>query len=82
MFFCCSINNHQNLKFFWPNNTALLNSEYKYIYVNHNINIVGKLDAELPLATRHYGTINYNYEVWLVAIHMNYMDIIILKDYS
>ena len=54
---------HQRfLEVFWPNNTALFDSTYKYENKDHITHINGSIRAEVPLQTRHTGNLVYGYK--------------------
>lgn len=47
---------------FWPNNTALLNSDYTYHSQRLDSSLEGVLQLEVPLNTRHVGHVTYGYK--------------------
>ncbi|XP_069692884.1 uncharacterized protein Apoltp isoform X2 [Periplaneta americana] len=54
---------HQRfLEAFWPNNTALFDSKYKYETKNLDTQINGSVVVEIPLQTRHKGNLVYGYK--------------------
>jgi hypothetical protein len=54
---------HQRfLEVFWPNNTALFDSNYKYDNKDHITHINGSVRVEVPLQTRHTGNLEYGYK--------------------
>ncbi|KAL2717243.1 hypothetical protein V1478_012943 [Vespula squamosa] len=54
--------NKRFIEFFWPNNTALLNSDYSYQSVKLNSTLDGIFQLEIPLSTRHVGQLTYGYK--------------------
>ncbi|XP_025074116.1 uncharacterized protein LOC105427375 [Pogonomyrmex barbatus] len=54
--------NKRFVEFFWPNNTALLNSDYNYHSERLDSNLGGILHVEVPLSTRHVGHLSYGYK--------------------
>ncbi|XP_024879673.1 uncharacterized protein LOC112459670 [Temnothorax curvispinosus] len=54
--------NKRFVEFFWPNNTALLNSDYNYHSERLDSNLDGILHIEVPLNARHVGILNYGYK--------------------
>ena len=54
--------NKRLLKAFWPNNTALLDSDYTYHSERLDSTLDGHLHLEVPLSTRHIGHITYGYK--------------------
>ncbi|XP_025989321.2 uncharacterized protein LOC105195312 [Solenopsis invicta] len=54
--------NKRFVEFFWPNNTALLNSDYNYHSERLDSNLEGVLHVEVPLQARHIGILNYGYK--------------------
>ena len=54
---------HQRLlEVFWPNNTALFDSKYKYENKDLITHINGSVRVEVPLQTRHTGNLVYGYK--------------------
>ncbi|XP_049847119.1 uncharacterized protein LOC126299332 [Schistocerca gregaria] len=64
-----SVNNVYNFEFIWPNNTALFNSINKWEVKNHATFVEGTINLEIPLATRHIGLVEYNYQE--TPLHQN-----------
>ncbi|KAK2581438.1 hypothetical protein KPH14_005113 [Odynerus spinipes] len=54
--------NKRFVEFFWPNNTALLNSVYTYQSVKLDSTLEGIFQLEIPLSTRHVGQLSYGYK--------------------
>ncbi|KAG7207006.1 hypothetical protein KM043_000897 [Ampulex compressa] len=54
--------NKRLVEFFWPNNTALLNSDYSYHSEKLDSSLEGVLHLEVPLSTRHVGHVAYGYK--------------------
>nr|XP_012235380.1 PREDICTED: uncharacterized protein LOC105679739 [Linepithema humile] len=54
--------NKRFIELFWPNNTALLNSDYSYHSERLNSNMDGILHIEVPLNARHIGHLTYGYK--------------------
>ncbi|EZA49996.1 Apolipophorins [Ooceraea biroi] len=54
--------NKRSVEFFWPNNTALLNSDYVYHSERLDSNLEGVLHVEVPLNARHVGHLTYGYK--------------------
>lgn len=54
--------NKRFAEFFWPNNTALLNSDYSYHSEKLDSNLDGIFQLEIPLSTRHVGHFTYGYK--------------------
>jgi len=50
------------MEFFWPNNTASLNSDYNYHSERLDSNLEGILHVEVPLNARHVGHLTYGYK--------------------
>ena len=47
---------------FWPNATAILNSDYNYQSQKLDSSLEGVLQLEIPLTTRHVGHMTYGYK--------------------
>ncbi|XP_066998183.2 uncharacterized protein Apoltp [Anabrus simplex] len=47
---------------FWPNKTAVLNSEYKYEMYHQVTDLTGLVLVEIPLTHKHTAQINYGYK--------------------
>ncbi|XP_066586148.1 uncharacterized protein Apoltp [Prorops nasuta] len=54
--------NRRFLEVFWPNNTALINSDYIYHSERLDSNLDGVFLIEVPLNTRHVGDLKYGYK--------------------
>ena len=54
--------NKRLIKAFWPNNTALLESDYTYHSERLDSTLDGHLHMEVPLNTRHVGHLTYGYK--------------------
>lgn len=54
--------NKRFVEFFWPNNTALVNSDYIYHSERLDSSLEGVLHVEVPLNARHIGHLTYGYE--------------------
>ncbi|XP_012534919.2 uncharacterized protein LOC105835859 [Monomorium pharaonis] len=54
--------NKRFVEIFWPNNTALLNSDYNYHSERLDSNLEGILHVEIPLNARHVGILSYGYK--------------------
>lgn len=54
--------NKRFAKFFWPNNTALFNSQYSYNSEKLDSVMEGLIHVEVPLSTRHVGDLTYGYK--------------------
>ncbi|XP_043484877.1 apolipophorins [Leptopilina heterotoma] len=50
------------VKAFWPNNTALLDSDYMYHSERLDSTLDGHLHLQVPLSTRHEGHLTYGYK--------------------
>lgn len=50
------------MKAFWPNNTALLDSDYMYHSERLDSTLDGHLHLQVPLSTRHEGHLTYGYK--------------------
>ncbi|XP_029160980.1 apolipophorins isoform X2 [Nylanderia fulva] len=54
--------NKRFVEFFWPNNTASLNSDYNYYSERLDSNLDGVLHIEVPLNTRHVSHLTFGYK--------------------
>ncbi|KAI4503203.1 hypothetical protein M0802_001425 [Mischocyttarus mexicanus] len=54
--------NKKFIEFFWPNNSAILNSDYTYESVKLDSNLDGTFQLEIPLNTRHVVHLTYGYK--------------------
>ncbi|XP_031834655.2 apolipoprotein lipid transfer particle isoform X2 [Nomia melanderi] len=54
--------NKRYVKVFWPQNTAILNSDYTYRSEKLDSDLDGLLHVEVPLQTRHIGHLTYGYQ--------------------
>ncbi|XP_015173164.1 PREDICTED: uncharacterized protein LOC107064693 [Polistes dominula] len=54
--------NKRYIEFFWPNNTAILNSDYTYQSVKLDSTLDGIFQLEIPLTTRHAVHLTYGYK--------------------
>lgn len=54
--------NKRYVKVIWPQNTAILDSDYSYHSEKLDSDLKGVLHVEVPLSTRHVGHLTYGYE--------------------
>ncbi|KAI4492782.1 hypothetical protein M0804_002573 [Polistes exclamans] len=54
--------NKRFIEFFWPNNTAIFNSDYTYQSVKLDSTLDGIFQLEIPLSTRHVVDLTYGYK--------------------
>ncbi|XP_012280436.1 uncharacterized protein LOC105699757 [Orussus abietinus] len=54
--------NKRFVELFWPNNTAILSSDYSYHSEKLDSSLEGHLLIEIPLNTRHVGHLTYGYK--------------------
>lgn len=59
---CCRQRNKRYVKLYWPQNTAIVDSDYNYRSEKLNSDLEGILHAEVPLNTRHIGHLTYGYK--------------------
>lgn len=63
---CFSVVYYRHLEVFWPNKSALLDCNSATRTIGDSLlnkNTTGKLVVEIPLATRHIGNVEFEYDV-------------------
>ncbi|XP_034937258.1 uncharacterized protein Apoltp [Chelonus insularis] len=64
---------------FWQNDTALINSDYVYHSEKLDSDLIGIIELEVPLSTRHIANLNYGYKK-KSQVTTGYADLIYNKD--
>lgn len=59
---CFSKQHKRFVQLIWPNNSALLDSDYSYHSEGLDSNLDGHIIVEFPLNTRHTGLLTYGYK--------------------